>query len=320
MCTRLSITLRCCCLELHLSAARRSPPAGLTLTHCPCHPLASVQCLFMDLLTLLRPAHLKLLMAARGGAPAAAEGGCAQQALYDEAVAALRLSPGQRRSMVAEWRAFQARQAELAGAVNAAAAGAAAAAELPPQSAADDEPQEAASPTTAAAAAAAAAAARAAAGAAAAAQEAEAGPASSLAAQAEQCMLLAQRAGALSAAAEAHWAALLAFHDTAWYMLTPLQGARLLVACRGLYPDPVQLALAVERLEAEAAGGEQTEPSGSEQAGSPWQSAGHADGSDSDAAAAADSWRQRAAEQLSGDCPQHSCELSTSLLRLTSGR
>lgn len=272
----------------------------------------------MDLLTLLRPAHLKLLMAARGGA-SAADGVHTKDALYDDAVAALRLSPGQRRSMVAEWRAFQARQAELAGAVNAAAAGAAAAAELLPQSAAGGEPQEAASPTTAAAAAAAAAAARAAAAAAQHA-EAEAGPASSLAAQAEQCMLLAQRAGALSAAAEAHWAALLAFHDTAWYMLTPLQGARLLVACRGLYPDPVQLALAVERLEAEAAGGEQTEPSGSEQAGSPLQSAGQEDGSDSDAAAAADSWRQRAAEQLSGDCPQHSCELSTSLLRLTSGR
>ena len=296
-------------------------------TACPCrhpstdrrpthHPIPSLpprpaQCLFMDLLCLLRPDYLSQLIAVRGVAPLA-DGGDVQ-AFYRQAAASLRLTPGQRRGLLAEWRSFQARQAELASAVSAAASGAAGAAGTAagqPQGAANGLPDEFAAPAPAVGAAAAAAA-----------RGAEAGLASSMAAQAEQCMLLVQRAGALAAAAEAHWAALLAFHDTAWYMLTPLQGARLAVACRGSYPDPIQLVVAVEQLEAEAAGRAQLEASCSQPPQLQLQAAEEGqDGGESEAAAAIRAWQDQAAKQLSGDGDAPGGQFSAALLKLASSQ
>ncbi|PSC69829.1 hypothetical protein C2E20_6751 [Micractinium conductrix] len=198
-------------------------------------------CLFLDLVTLLRPNHIKLLMAARSMAPQAA-GERGQHADWRDVVAALRLTPAQRRALRGEWQAFQARHSQLASAANAAAAGIATAAA--PASQRADDSQHSGLPTSAAAVAAAGTAGLAA-------GEATAG---SMAAHVEPYTRLAESAGELAAAADAHWAALLTFSDEAWYSLTPLQGARLLVACRPFYPDPIQLCMALQEEEAEGAG------------------------------------------------------------------
>lgn len=236
---------------------------------------------------------------------AMAAGGDAQARLR-QAVASLRLSSGQRRGFLAEWRAFQARQAELASAANAAVAGVAAAAAPAGLPAADGQPPAAAA-------------------AAAVAQAAEAAPVYSFAAHAERCMRLAERAGQLAAAADAHAAALLAFSDATWYILTPMQGARLLVACGESYPDPIQLALAVEAAGAEAADSAESNGSSSRPPHALLEAAAEGDGSacearqaECDAAAAVQSWRQQAAKQGSS-CATSPGQLQASLLSLATG-
>lgn len=276
------------------------------LLNAPAPPAPTVppaQCLFFDLLTLLRPDYLEMFISER----AMTAGGDAQARLR-QAVASLRLSPGQRRGFLAEWRAFQARQAELASAANAAVAGVAAAAAPAGLPTADGQP-----PAAAAAAAPPAA------------DEAEAAPVYSFAAHAERCMRLAERAGQLAAAADAHAAALLAFSDATWYILTPMQGARLLVACGESYPDPIQLALAVEAAGAEAADSTESEGSSSRPPHALLEAAAEGDGSacdarqaECDAAAAYQSWRQQAAKQGSS-CATSPGQLQASLLSLATG-
>ena len=224
-----------------LPALPPSSPAPTAAGPSPTPNPSPAQCLFLDLVTLLRPNHIKLLMAARSMAPQAA-GERGQHADWRDVVAALRLTPAQRRALRGEWQAFQARHSQLASAANAAAAGIATAAA--PASQRADDSQHSGLPTSAAAVAAAGTAGLAA-------GEATAG---SMAAHVEPYTRLAESAGELAAAADAHWAALLTFSDEAWYSLTPLQGARLLVACRPFYPDPIQLCMALQEEEAEGAG------------------------------------------------------------------
>ena len=282
--------------------------------------------MFFDLVTLLRPDCLKLLMAARGMAEPPP--GQALHPQCRDALAALRLTPAQRRGLVAEWRAFRERQAELAGAAGAAAAGVAAAA---PAAAAGPALQPAAGGQqiqqlglleTAAAAPAAAA------------SQAAWAPAASLAAQVDQYLRLAGHAGQLAAAADARWASLLAFSDAAWYMLTPLQGARLLAACRPSYPDPIQLARALEEEEAAAlaaaaapaaaavaAAAESGAEAGASSSSSqpPGASAEEAaDGGEAEAGAApAHSWWRQAAERRGGSAAAPSGQAPSTLLSWT---
>ena len=299
--------------ELQFAALPPPPPAPAAHPSQPLlpPPTAStcLQCLFFDLVTLLRPAHFKLFMAARGVAP-----GGSPRAQWGEVVAALRLTPAQRRGLTAEWHAFKARQAELAAAASAAAARVAAAAAAPvPQCAADGQPAGAA-PTAAAAA------------------VESAAPPASLMAVVEHYMRLAEGTGELAAAADARWASLLAYSDAAWYRLTPLQGARLLAACRPFYPDPIQIGMALEQAEAEAeaaaeaeaegeaeaaaAGGSEVPASGSQPPRTLLEAAQEGGSGDGLAAAEAHCWRlgQPAAAQQGGSGGAPSGQLASILL------
>lgn len=260
-----------CCCSLSERPSPDSCCCSLSAWPSPTPPLLAPppQCLFLDLVTLLQPNHFKLLVATRSLAPQPDEGVHAQ---WQAVVSTLCLTPAQLRGLRAEWQAFLAIQAQLAGAANAAAAGVAAAAPAQtPQCATGS--QQLPSPAAAAA--------------------AVEQPAASMAAQVERYVQLAERVGELAAAADAHWAALLAFSDATWYMLTPLQGARLLAACRPFYPDPIQLVRALLEAEVEEAGGGEVASTG-----------------------VAWSWRRQAAEHQRGSGALRSGMFPSNLLSL----